>query len=514
MKPLLPPAGSVRRAVAVSFTVIGVTLFAVGGIAFVGAAGEGGAGLSPLQMVIAVLLLVVVASLWLTHGSLIRHFDALERLRAGVLVASANNDCGLPPTRASSRQGSAEEALRLRTAVETLIARRLFPNATIDERLHAVLASLDEGILVVTVHGQISLVNGAAKALLGGERVAIGASLFASLDREMLVGAMNKVEHALGPVTSTLCDVEGNSYAAKLSPLKGHSGVVVRLSLESLRHPTVVRPQPVPRGEMFQGAPKGRWADGEHGNVICLTAHRSPAAVAAPEPEHPRHGGPIEHDFSLHDEVPNAVMAPDTPLDDLPVLVFDAESTGLNTKTDRVVQVGGVRVHGGRIFPVAIIDRLVNPAMPIPSASTAVHGITDQMVTNAPPFAAVWPSLEPLMRGAVIVGHNIGFDLAMLERECALLDQPFVPPPTLDTLLLAGLLLPDIGELNLDNVAATLGVDIHGRHTALGDALVTAEIYVRMIPLLQANGIETYAQAYAYTRRATHLLARQRAMGW
>jgi DNA polymerase-3 subunit epsilon len=173
-----------------------------------------------------------------------------------------------------------------------------------------------------------------------------------------------------------------------------------------------------------------------------------------------------------------------------------------------------VRVHGGRIFPVAIIDRLVNPAMPIPSASTAVHGITDQMVTNAPPFAAVWPSLEPLMRGAVIVGHNIGFDLAMLERECALLDQPFVPPPTLDTLLLAGLLLPDIGELNLDNVAATLGVDIHGRHTALGDALVTAEIYVRMIPLLQANGIETYAQAYAYTRRATHLLARQRAMGW
>jgi DNA polymerase-3 subunit epsilon len=163
---------------------------------------------------------------------------------------------------------------------------------------------------------------------------------------------------------------------------------------------------------------------------------------------------------------------------------------------------------------VATIDRLINPGRGIPAASTAIHGIGDLMVAHAPPFDAVWPCLEPLLRGAVLVGHNIGFDLALLQRECALAEIPFVPPPTLDTLLLAGLLLPDIGQLSLENVAATLGVDVHGRHTALGDALVTSEVYVRMIPLLQANGIYTYADAFAFTRRATHLLARQRAMGW
>ncbi|MCA1971925.1 MAG: 3'-5' exonuclease, partial [Caenispirillum sp.] len=141
-------------------------------------------------------------------------------------------------------------------------------------------------------------------------------------------------------------------------------------------------------------------------------------------------------------------------------------------------------------------------------------GITDDLARGAPPFPDVWPALEPLLRGAVLVGHNIGFDLALLRRECSLAGLPPPAPPTLDTLLLAGLLFPDMTDLSLEALGERLGVDIHGRHTALGDALVTAELYVRLLPLLDSAGIGTLAEARAFTRRATALRARQRAMGW
>lgn len=494
----IPPAGSSRRVVVLSLTLAGLATCTAGAFGFVAAAPLSGEGLSLAQGAIGLLTLFAVGALWSLHGTLIHHFDDLERLRAGVLIASANAAGRLPPSRyQTSEPPTQDEAARLRNAVEALIARRLFPVATVDERLQAVLTAIDEGILVITTQGQISLVNTAAKAVLGVQRINIGGSIFAALDREMLVAAIAQVEQSKSPVNWTLRDVEGTSYAAKLAPLTGHSGVVLRLSLDGVSLPQNAPPRPVTDGK-----------------VVCLTSHRQ-ARTEAPILAHPiGQPGTIEHDFSLHDEVPMVTMGPHTPLDDLPVLVFDAESTGLDVKKDRMVQMGGVRLHGGRIFQIATVDRLINPERGIPSTSTAVHGISDLMVAHAPAFAAVWPCLEPLMRGAVLIGHNIGFDLALLERECTLAEIPFVPPPTLDTLLLAGLLLPDIGQLSLDNVAGALGVDVHGRHTALGDALVTAEVYVRMIPLLQANGIHTYADAFTFTRRATHLLARQRAMGW
>jgi DNA polymerase-3 subunit epsilon len=490
--------------VTLSLALAGVAVAVGGAVGFFVAAPPAGEGLSLSQGVIGLLALCAVGALWSLHGTLAHHFDDLERLRAGVLVASANSAGRLPPSRNQAEEAArADEAARLRSAVEALIARRLYPSATVDERLQAVLTAIDEAIVVITTQGQISLVNTAAKAVLGRTRAVIGGSIFAALERDMLVAAIAQVEQSKAPLNWTLYDVEGIAYPAKLAPLTGHSGVVLRLALDDL-----VLAAPLPR----PAAP----APEKGGNVVCLTSHRQ-ARTEAPAPLQPmslRQPGQIEHDFSLHDELPMVVMGPETPLDDLPVLVFDAESTGLDVKKDRMVQMGGVRVHGGRVFQVATIDRLINPGRGIPAASTAIHGIGDLMVAHAPPFDAVWPCLEPLLRGAVLVGHNIGFDLALLQRECALAEIPFVPPPTLDTLLLAGLLLPDIGQLSLENVAATLGVDVHGRHTALGDALVTSEVYVRMIPLLQANGIYTYADAFAFTRRATHLLARQRAMGW
>ena len=97
------------------------------------------------------------------------------------------------------------------------------------------------------------------------------------------------------------------------------------------------------------------------------------------------------------------------------------------------------------------------------------------MVENAPRFATVFERLQPLIGGTVMVGHHITFDLHMLRRECGLAEVEWDEPPWLDTLLLAAALEPDIPALSLDALADRFGVGVHGRHTALGDSLVTAE---------------------------------------
>lgn len=416
-----------------------------------------------------VLLVAVMMGLWTLHGMVETHLLTLERLRTGVLAAAMGKDGRLPPP---PRLGPRDDAdvTRLREAVETLLSRRLFPAISPDDRLKAVLATLDEGIVVITENAQVSLVNAPAKAMLGTVRVGLGTSVFAGLERGPLLAAWEAARSSGGAVDWTLEDVDGHTYSAKVAELTGHGGAVIRLTMDDMKR------------------------------------IREVAVV--------QRIGSVEHDLSLHDEVPEVTMADDTPLMDLPMLSFDAETTGLDITVDRMVSLGGVRVHGPRVFHIANVDRLVNPGMPIPGRSMAVHGITNEMVADAPTFHEVWPALQPLMRGAVLVGHNVGFDVAMLKRECGLAGIEWHELPTLDTCLLAGMLFPDITDLSLENVAEPLGVDIHGRHTALGDALVTAEIFVRMLPLLESQGVTTYAEARAFQMRATVLVNKQKAMGW
>lgn len=460
--------GATGRYFTIGFGLIGGLILAGAAVLLVRLHGLGGA--EPLWVGGAMVGLIAIGlGLWTLHGTVCGHFDSLERLRAGILVAALGKDGRLPPPPRTGPR-DAPEVSRLREAVETLLSRRLFPTTSPDERLRAVLATLDEGVVVITENGQVSLVNAPAKAMLGAVRVGLGTSVFAGLERDPLLAAWDAARKAGGPVDWTLEDVDGHTYSAKVCELSGHSGAVIRLTMN----------------------------DGHR-------AYDMPVVQRL---------GAVEDDMSLHDEVPEVAMADDTPLLDLPALSFDAETTGLDITTDRMVSLGGVRVHGPRVFHIANVDRLVNPGMPIPARSMAVHGITNEMVADAATFRDVWPSLEPLMRGAVLVGHNVGFDVAMLKRECALAGIEWHEPPTLDTFLLGGMLFPDITDLSLENVSERLGVDIHGRHTALGDALVTAEIFVRMLPLLESQGVTTYAQARAFQMRATVLVNKQKAMGW
>ncbi|MDD9924364.1 MAG: 3'-5' exonuclease [Rhodospirillaceae bacterium] len=203
-----------------------------------------------------------------------------------------------------------------------------------------------------------------------------------------------------------------------------------------------------------------------------------------------------------------------TPLAALPAFVFDCETTGLDVARDRIVSLGGVRMRGPHIQHDSAIDRLVDPQRPIPARATAIHGITDAMVAQADPFGAHWAVLADSMRDAVLVGHNIAFDIAHLRRAARRAEIEWHPPPSLDTLLLAAALEPRAGSVELEAVAARLGVPVHGRHTALGDSLVTAAVFARQIVRLAERKVTTLGDAVAFGQRARAFVRRQRAAGW
>lgn len=216
---------------------------------------------------------------------------------------------------------------------------------------------------------------------------------------------------------------------------------------------------------------------------------------------------PDFYDFSLFERMQQSLGEPDLrrPLETLTAVAFDTETTGFHvTLGDRVVSLGGVRVRRGEVKRGETFDALVNPGRPIPPESTAVHGITDDMVRDAPAIDAVLPAFLRFADGAVLVGHQVWFDLGFLTHEAARLGLP--PPvegrPALDTLLLSEVVHGPLGRHGLGAVAERLGVTIEGRHSALGDALATAEIYVRLLGLLRKRGIVTLGDALEATRRA------------
>jgi|APTNR8051073442_1049403.scaffolds.fasta_scaffold02122_2 DNA polymerase-3 subunit epsilon/CBS domain-containing protein len=201
-------------------------------------------------------------------------------------------------------------------------------------------------------------------------------------------------------------------------------------------------------------------------------------------------------------------------LSDLTAVVLDLETTGLDVTSDRVVQVGAVRIDKGRLLRTETFESLVNPSIPIPPSSTAIHGIDDRAVLCQPRFPEIQPALDAFCGDAVIVGQSVGFDLAFLLRETRLMGARWRPPHFLDTKLLYAALASDQRELSLDDLAGVLGITLGHRHTALDDAMATAEIFIRLLPLLAEKGIRTLGDAEAHSNAQTRILEHQAREGW
>jgi len=211
---------------------------------------------------------------------------------------------------------------------------------------------------------------------------------------------------------------------------------------------------------------------------------------------------PEFYDFDLFrmEEAPENIL--DTPIKQLTYTVFDTETTGLRPEEgDEIVAIGAVRIVNQRIVFQDFFEALVNPKRDIPLESYKIHGINYEMVREKPGIETVLPRFSQFAGDTILVGHNLAFDLKMFKvKEKA--TGVRVTNPVLDTLLLSALLHPVHQQHAMENIARRLGVDILGRHTALGDAIATAEIFLKLLPILNSNGILTLKDAIAASRKS------------
>ena len=155
------------------------------------------------------------------------------------------------------------------------------------------------------------------------------------------------------------------------------------------------------------------------------------------------------------------------------------------------------------------------PGEAIPASSTAIHGISDDDVASADDFTPVMAQLVAWAGPAVVIGYSIGFDLAVLEAEHKRAELRWMPPRSLDVRHIVQILSPNLPDHSLDTVADWAGASrSRNRHSALGDAVATADVYAALVPKLRARGINTLAEAERACRKLASQIDTEAQAGW
>ena len=217
----------------------------------------------------------------------------------------------------------------------------------------------------------------------------------------------------------------------------------------------------------------------------------APAAESRPE----------FYDFDLFNQPGQTPELDNRPLASLSYTVFDTETTGLEPSAgDEIVSVGAVRIVNGRLLEQEVFEQLVDPRRPMSAEASKITGIENAMLENQPTIDKVLPAFRAFCEDTVLVAHNAAFDMRFLHMKEGATGVRFTHA-VLDTLLLSAVIHPELPSHGLEAIAERMGVNPIGRHTAVGDAIVTAEVFLRMIPLLAEQGIRTLGEARAASQR-------------
>ncbi len=210
---------------------------------------------------------------------------------------------------------------------------------------------------------------------------------------------------------------------------------------------------------------------------------------------------PEYYDFDLFKTTEQTRSLDERRLVDLVYTVFDTETTGLEpSKGDEIIQIGAARIVNGKLLRQECFEQLVDPQRAIPPASIPIHGIQPSMVLGQPKIAEVLPAFHAFAQDTVLVAHNAAFDMRFLQLKEQSTGVVF-DQPVLDTLLLSAVIHPNQDSHRLEAIAERFDVPVIGRHTAMGDAMVTAEIFLKLLPLLAEQGIHTLGQAREAAQR-------------
>ncbi len=169
-------------------------------------------------------------------------------------------------------------------------------------------------------------------------------------------------------------------------------------------------------------------------------------------------------------------------------VVFDIETTGFSPEECNIIEIGAVKIEGGKITDR--FSTFVNPSQPIPYRIEKLTGINDAMVADAPFVNDALTSFRKFTGEAVLVAHNASFDMGFVsakERAVGIeRDYCYV-----DTLGMSRLLVPEISKFRLDNLCKFFKIPLENHHRAVDDAEATAHIFLRLLSRLSAKGVDT-----------------------
>lgn len=191
-----------------------------------------------------------------------------------------------------------------------------------------------------------------------------------------------------------------------------------------------------------------------------------------------------------------------TPLGRLPMVAIDCETTGLDPRRDRIVSFAAIRIDEGlHVAEQSLLDILIDPGVDIPPRATAIHGIGREQLAGAPSFAEAFGRIAEALAGAVVIGHFVSFDLAILGREAARAARRWHEPPSFDTASLAAAMGHAPERVDLGDLLGHLGIERRGhRHSAAGDARMAADLFVGLAHRLIGRGRGTYGGVAAAHR--------------
>ena len=216
--------------------------------------------------------------------------------------------------------------------------------------------------------------------------------------------------------------------------------------------------------------------------------------VTQPVPAEPIHTEPV---YTEPADAASARWLTSVDFASLDFVIVDVETTGWQPEQAGITELAAVRVSAGR--PSVEFSALVNPGGPIPADIVALTGITDVMVSQAPPISAVLPGFLAFARGCVLTAHHAPFDVGFLTAACGHCRIPWPAFPVLDTAALARSVLDEaeVPDCKLATLAGFFGAQTRPCHRALADAKATADVLRGLLGRLTRSGVHTLAEINA-----------------